>query len=129
MPIRIVQLGTPRAHGEGVRFGTVRRPPRGVRKSDYGTGNWYDVWLPMLSPSAPLLRYALVHTDSPGWRSFHRRFLAELKRPDAAQALDVLAALSHTADFSLGCYCDDERRCHRSILRSELERRGADIVG
>lgn len=126
MAITIVRLGTARQHGEGVRLGTVRRPPRGVPKSQYAKGNWYDVWLPNLSPSAELIRGAEIDDDR-GWRRFERRFTTELKQPDKARLLDALAALSHTADFSVGCYCADERRCHRSILRRELETRGARI--
>jgi uncharacterized protein YeaO (DUF488 family) len=128
MAVTIVRLGTPRRRGEGPRLGTVRRPPRGVRKSDYARGNWFDVWLPNLSPSAALLRNAQASLgDDARWRAFERRFTAELKRPDPSHLLDALAALSHAADFSIGCYCPDERRCHRSVLRRELERRGARI--
>jgi uncharacterized protein YeaO (DUF488 family) len=126
MAITIVRLGSPRQHDEGIRIGTVRRPPRGVPKSQYAQGNWYDVWLPNLSPSAELIRGADIDTDR-GWRAFERRFSAELKQADKARLLDTLAALSHTADFAVGCYCADERRCHRSILRRELEKRRARI--
>jgi uncharacterized protein YeaO (DUF488 family) len=127
MAISIVRLGTPRAANEGPRLGTVRRPPRGVRKADYARLNYYDVWLPTLSPSAGLLREALAAADAAGWRRFDRRFTAELKQPDAARLLDTLAALSHVGNFAMGCYCEDEQRCHRSILRRELKSRGADI--
>jgi uncharacterized protein YeaO (DUF488 family) len=127
MAIRIARLGTPRQTGEGPRLGTVRRPPRGVRKTDYAKLNYYDVWLPALSPSSGLVRQALASTDDASWRQFDRRFTAELKHPDQVHLLDTLAALSHVANFSIGCYCEDERRCHRSILRRELKRRGADI--
>jgi len=127
--VSIVQLGSPRRRGEGLRLGTVRRPPRGVRKSDYGSRNFYDVWLPALSPSAALVRQARISADAAGWSRFVRRFVAELKDPGASQLLDLLAQLSHVADFSVGCYCDDERRCHRSVLRAELEKRGAAIRG
>ena len=127
MAIRIVRLGTPREPGEGPRLGTVRRPPRGVRKSDYAKRDYYDVWLPALSPSADLVRQALSSSDDVSWRKFDRRFTAELKQPDEAHLLDTLAALSHVANFSIGCYCEDEQRCHRSILRRELKRRGADV--
>ena len=126
MAIKIVRLGTARQPGEGVRLGTVRRPPRGIRKSQYAKGNWYDVWLPNLSPSAELIRSAVIDDDR-GWRTFERRFTTELRQPDKARVLDALAALSHTADFSVGCYCEEERRCHRSVLRRELEKRGARI--
>jgi uncharacterized protein YeaO (DUF488 family) len=127
MSIRIVRLGTPREPGEGPRLGTVRRPPRGVKKSDYAQLNYYDVWLPTLSPSAGLVREALTARADAGWRRFDRRFTTELKQPDQAHLLDALAALSHVANFSIGCYCEDEQRCHRSILRRELDRRGASI--
>jgi uncharacterized protein YeaO (DUF488 family) len=127
MAVSIVRLGTPRSRGEGLRIGTVRRPPRGVPKSQYASGNWYDVWLPNLSPSVDLVRSALRVEDDKQWRAFARRFTAELKRPNQSHVLDTLASLSHTADFSIGCYCEDEQRCHRSILRSELEKRGARI--
>lgn len=127
MSIRIVRLGAPREPGEGPRLGTVRRPPRGVRKSDYAKLDYYDVWLPTLSPSDGLVRAALAAEDDASWRRFERRFTAELKRPDPARLLDALAALSHVANFSIGCYCEDERRCHRSILRRELDQRGSSI--
>jgi uncharacterized protein YeaO (DUF488 family) len=127
MSISIVRLGTPRAAAEGPRLGTVRRPPRGVKKSDYAKLNYYDVWLPTLSPGAGLVRAALTAWNDAGWRRFDRRFTAELKQPDQAHLLDTLAALSHVANFSIGCYCEEEQRCHRSILRRELERRGAFI--
>jgi uncharacterized protein YeaO (DUF488 family) len=129
MAVRIVQLGTPRRSGEGLRIGTVRRPPRGVPKTQYARQNYYDVWLPSLAPSPALMgRRGTIGEDGRGWPAFERRFRAELKRPDPSHLLDVLAALSHAANFSIGCYCDDERRCHRSVLRSELEKRGADVV-
>jgi uncharacterized protein YeaO (DUF488 family) len=120
-------LGTPRGRGEGLRIGTVRRPPRGVRKADYSKQNWYDVWLPSLAPSDALVRRAQLATDAGEWKQFERRFTAELKRPEAAHLLDTLAALSHHASFSVGCYCADESRCHRSILRRALAERGARI--
>jgi uncharacterized protein YeaO (DUF488 family) len=127
MAVTIVQLGTPRHRGEGIRLGTVRRPPRGVRKSDYAKQNYYDVWLPALSPSAGLIRRVRDGEDPAAWSTFVRRFTSELKKPDASHLLDALAALSHVADFSVGCYCDDERRCHRSVLKAELAKRGAAI--
>ena len=127
MAIRIVQLGTARSRGEGLRLGTVRRPPRGVKKTDYASGNWFDVWLPNLAPSAALMRKTNVLKDRSGWKRFEQSFRAELARPDASHLLDALAALSHSADFAVGCYCDDEQHCHRSILRTELEKRGASI--
>lgn len=128
MAIRIVQLGTPRRRGEGLRLGTVRRPPRGVPKTEYARQDWYDVWLPALAPSAPLLRTAVFGGDGAGLKRFERRYRAEMSRGDAARLLDLLAALSHTANFAVGCYCEDERSCHRSILRRLLQERGARIV-
>jgi uncharacterized protein YeaO (DUF488 family) len=127
MAIRIVRLGTPRARGEGLRIGTVRRPPRGVKKDAYARENWYDVWLPDLAPSQALLRRASLD-DEKGWRAFARTFEAEMKKPEAARLLDLLAALSQGASFSVGCYCKDERRCHRSILRRLLQQRGASMA-
>ncbi len=130
MAARIVQLGSPRTRGEGIRLGTVRRPPRGVPKSEHARGNWYDVWLPDLAPSAGLLKLAQqrIHDDE-GWAWFERRYRAEMKAPDHARLLDLLAAMSRHADFSVGCYCPDERRCHRSILRQLLLEHGATIAG
>ncbi len=128
MPIRIVQLGCTRADGEGLRVGTVRRPPRGIRKEDYAAKDIYDVWFPNLSPSEELLKTARPAADEKSWRAFRRRFLAEMKSPGARRDLDLLAALSHQASFSIGCYCKDQSRCHRSILRELLEQRGADIT-
>jgi uncharacterized protein YeaO (DUF488 family) len=126
--IRVVRLGTPRARGEGPRLGTVRRPPRGVRKADFARLDYYDVWLPELAPSEPLVKLALTASTDRAWAAFERRFRAELKRPAAAHALDLLAALSHGADLSLGCYCEEERRCHRSVLRAALAERGAALA-
>ncbi len=128
MPVRIVQLGSARAKGEGLRIGTVRRPPRGVTKSEFATRHFYDVWLPNLAPGEELLKAGLVAEDERAWRSFVRRYRAEMKQPDNSRVLDLLAALSHTADFSVGCYCRDEQRCHRSVLRELLAERGADIA-
>jgi uncharacterized protein YeaO (DUF488 family) len=125
--IRIVQLGTPRSSGEGVRLGTVRRPPRGVPRTQYATGNWYDVWLPNLAPSQALVN-AARSSDGPGsWNAFVRRFKAEMNKPETSHLLDTLAALSHSANFSVGCYCDDEAHCHRSVLRELLVERGAKV--
>ena len=128
MPIRVVQLGSARADDEGLRIGTVRRPPRGVRKEDYAAKDIYDVWFPNLSPSEELLKTAQQVADEKSWRAFRRRFLAEMKAPAARRDLDLLAALSHQTSFSIGCYCEDESRCHRSILNELLESRGADII-
>jgi uncharacterized protein YeaO (DUF488 family) len=127
MAIRIVRLGSPRARAEGVRIGTVRHPPRGVPKSAYAARDFYDVWLPNLAPSARLLKLARQATDAQSWRSFARRYRAELRRPEPSRVLDLLAALSHTSAMSLGCYCPDERRCHRSLLRESLAERGAAL--
>ena len=130
MAIRIVRLGTPRAPGEGVRLGTVRRPPRGVPKSEFAKRNFYDVWLPNLSPSAELVALAQHHLhDGRGWKMFERKYRAEMKQPDAARLLDLLAALSHQTNLSVGCYCEDENRCHRSILKKLLTERGAEVAG
>ena len=128
MAIRIVRLGSRREKNEGLRIGTVRRPPRGVKKEDYATKNIYDVWFPNLSPSESLLKEALSQTDAKSWKAFKRKFIAEMKLPGAKRDLDLLAALSHHTDFSIGCYCRDETRCHRSVLRELLEQRGANIV-
>lgn len=128
MPIHIVQLGKPRKAGEGVRLGTVRRPPRGVPKSDFARLDYYDVWFPNLSPSAELVKQALGAADDRAWSAFKRKFRHEMSAPDRSRELDVLAALSHKTDLSLGCYCEDESRCHRSVLRELLTERGAEVV-
>lgn len=127
MAIRIVRLGRPRRRGEGLRIGTVRRPPRGVPKAKYAELDYYDVWLPTLAPSPPLVRAAMQKTDG-WWPAFARRFRAEMKRPEASHLLDTLAALSHQSNFSIGCYCEEESRCHRSLLRELLEQRHARIA-
>ena len=129
MAVRIVRLGSPRAKGEGLRIGTVRRPPRGVPKTDYASRDFYDVWLPNLAPSEALLRQARQSLDDPrAWRAFVRSYRLEMKRPESRALLETLAALSHHADFSVGCYCADEARCHRSVLRELLTERGADVA-
>ena len=128
MAIRIVRLGTPRLPSEGVRVGTVRRPPRGVAKAEYATRDFYDVWLPNLAPSAQLVKVALRAGDERAWRAFAKRYRAEMSRPEPSRVLDLLAALSQTAALSLGCYCQDERRCHRSLLRGLLAERGAVLA-
>ena len=127
MAIRVVRLGSPRGAGEGVRVGTVRRPPRGVLKSEFAAHDFYDVWLPELAPSAPLVALAQAAADERGWRVFARRYRAEMRRPQAAHLLDLLAALSRRTDLAIGCYCADEARCHRSVLRELLAERGADL--
>jgi uncharacterized protein YeaO (DUF488 family) len=128
MAIFIVRLGTPRRAGEGLRLGTVRRPPRGVKKSDFARLDYYDVWFPNLSPSAELVQEALGAADERTWAAFSRKFRHEMSAPDRSRELDVLAALSHHTNFSLGCYCEEESRCHRSLLRDLLAERGADII-
>ena len=127
MTVRIVRLGSSRQPDEGLRIGTVRRPPRGVRKEDYAAKNIYDVWFPNLSPSESLLKAARPH-DERSWKTFRRKFLAEMKAPGARRDLELIAALSHHTNISIGCYCADETRCHRSILRELLEKLVADIV-
>ena len=127
MSVRIVRLGSPRHRREGLRIGTVRRPPRGVRKSAYARDNWYDVWLPALAPSETLWRKTRVLHDKSQWKIFERRYRSELKQPEQSHLLDMLAALSHQTDFSIGCYCENEEQCHRSILRHVLGERGARI--
>ncbi|HEX6766897.1 MAG TPA: DUF488 family protein [Polyangiaceae bacterium] len=127
MPVRIVRLGTERARGEGTRIGTVRRPPRGVPKRRFAVENWYDVWFPTLAPSLSTMKLGLSAKSAKEWVTFARTYRAEMSKPDASRALDVLAALSHHADFSVGCYCEDESRCHRSLLRALLASRGAKI--
>ncbi len=127
MTIRIVRLGSPRELDEGLRVGTVRRPPRGVRKEDYAAKNIYDVWFPNLAPTESLLKEALQMSDEKSWKAFKRKFIAEMKLPEAKRDLDLIAALSHQTNFSIGCYCKDESRCHRSILKELLEQRGAKL--
>jgi uncharacterized protein YeaO (DUF488 family) len=127
MPVRIVRLGSPRHVNEGLRLGTVRRPPRGVPKSEYASRDFYDVWLPNLSPSQELLKQGQSARSDKEWSIFRRKFRSELKQSGAEKILDLLVALSHTAAFSLGCYCQDENRCHRSILRDLLAERGARL--
>ena len=128
MAVRIVQLGSPRTSNEGLRIGTVRRPPRGVPKSKFASRNYYDVWLPNLAPSDQLLKVGQSAKDEKAWRSFVKRFRSEMSRPENSRVLDLLAALSHQADFSVGCYCKDEQHCHRSVLRQLLTERGAVFV-
>ncbi len=127
MTVRIVRLGTKRLRGEGLRIGSVRRPPRGVAKSEYASQNWYDVWFPNLAPSAASVKLALVAKTDREWATFAKRYRAEMSQPENSKALDLLAALSHQANFSVGCYCAEESRCHRAILRALLEERGARV--
>ncbi|HEV8311734.1 MAG TPA: DUF488 family protein [Burkholderiaceae bacterium] len=132
MSLRIVQLGKPRTPGEGLRLGTVRRPPRGVPKAEFSSRDFYDVWVPTLSPSTELMKLGLSAQstgDIKDWATFAKKFRAEIAAsPDALHLLDLLAALSKQTNFSLGCYCDDEHWCHRSVLRALLGERGAEIV-
>lgn len=125
MAIRVVQLGTPRTSGEGLRLGTVRRPPRGVPRSDYASRDFYDVWLPELAPSEELVKIVLSAPNERQWRTFVRRYRAEMKQPAADRLLNLLAALSQHTALSVGCYCADETHCHRSILKALLAEHGA----
>jgi uncharacterized protein YeaO (DUF488 family) len=128
MSVRIVRLGSPRTAGEGTRIGTVRRPPRGVSKTEFAQQNWYDVWFPNLAPSLETLKHGLNAASDADWRAFAKKYRAEMNEPGPKHDLDLLAALSRSTSFSVGCYCDDERRCHRSILRELLVERGAKVV-
>jgi len=129
MSLRIVRLGTPRSSGEGPRLGTVRRPPRGVKKKDYARLDYFDLWLPDLAPSAPLVRYALSQPfDDKRWKSYAKRYRREMKAPAAARLVRLLALLSHETDLAVGCYCADESRCHRSLLRELLAEAGAKLA-
>ena len=127
MTLRVVRLGTPREENEGLRIGTVRRPPRGVPKSEFSSRNWYDVWYPVLAPSVETMKFAQAATTPAQWTSFTKKYRSEMSEPDARHAIELLAALSHHADFSVGCYCADEAHCHRSVLRALLAERGADL--
>ena len=127
MPITVLRLGSPRQANEGLRIGTVRRPPRGVPKARYGELNYYDVWLPDLAPSQELVSFAQRSEDERTWKTFERKYRAEMKAPVAARLLDLLAALSHRTSFSVGCYCENEERCHRSVLKKLLAERGAQF--
>ena len=127
MTVRIVRLGTERLPDEGIRIGTVRRPPRGVKKSEYSAANWFDVWFPNLAPDPETMKLGQNADTEKKWQAFLQKYRAEMSRPDSSRTLDLLAALSHTANFSIGCYCANEQHCHRSILRSLLLERGAKI--
>jgi uncharacterized protein YeaO (DUF488 family) len=126
--IHIVQLGSERLPDEGVRIGSVRRPPRGVRKEDYARENWYDVWLPELSPTPELMEQGKSAKSEPEWQTFVRHFRRQMSEPTPSRTLDLLSALSQSSNFSLGCYCEREDRCHRSVLRALLNERGARVV-
>lgn len=128
MAIRIVRLGSPRAPGEGLRLGTVRRPPRGVPKAEHASRNFYDVWLPDLAPSQGLVKRALAASDERAWRGFAKRYRAEMMRPEAARLLALLAGLSRQTNLAVGCYCAHEARCHRSVLRALLMEHGGKVV-
>lgn len=130
MVVRVVQLGSQRSEGEGLRIGTVRRPPRGVPKSEFASGNWYDLWYPNLAPSVETMKLgqaAQSGDDAASWTAFVRRYRQEMAQPEAARSIALLAALSHSADFSVGCYCADEARCHRGLLRGLLAEQGAAL--
>jgi uncharacterized protein YeaO (DUF488 family) len=128
MGVRIVQLGSPRQRDEGLRIGTVRRPPRGVPRAEFARRNFYDVWLPALAPTAELVSLAMSASSKADWNRFVRGYRAQMNAPDEKRLLDLLAALSKTTDFSVGCYCKQEDRCHRSVLRSLLKARGAKLT-
>jgi uncharacterized protein YeaO (DUF488 family) len=128
MAIRVVRLGSPRTRGEGLRLGTVRRPPRGVPRSEYASRDFYDVWLPELAPTEALVKLALRARDACAWATFVRRYRGEMKRPPAQRLLALLAALSRATDLSVGCYCADEGRCHRSVLKALLQEHGARLA-
>jgi uncharacterized protein YeaO (DUF488 family) len=128
MSVRIVRLGSLRAAGEGTRIGTVRRPPRGVPKTEFASQNWYDVWFPNLAPSLETMKLGLSASSDADWRGFAKKYRAEMNEPGPKHDLDLLAALSHSTSFSVGCYCEHESRCHRSILRGLLAERGAKMV-
>lgn len=128
MAVRVVRLGSPREPGEGTRIGTVRRPPRGVPKAEFATRDFYDVWYPILAPSAATLKLGQAATTPAQWARFLRAYRAEMAGPEASRTLDLLAALSHQADFSVGCYCAEEAHCHRAVLRALLLERGAQVV-
>jgi uncharacterized protein YeaO (DUF488 family) len=128
MSIRVVRLGSPRARGEGTRIGTVRRPPRGVPKAEFSSRDWYDVWFPNLAPSVETMKLGQKAATPAEWSTFKRRYRAEMAAPGPKHDLALLASLSHTTDFSVGCYCEDETHCHRSVLRELLIENGAEVV-
>lgn len=128
MTLRIVRLGSDRFREEGLRIGTVRRPPRGVPKSEYSVQNWYDVWLPNVAPTQELMKMGQAAKTEKEWASFAGKYRAELNNPEKSRILDLLAALSHTTNISVGCYCENEHRCHRSVLKAVLAERGAKIA-
>jgi len=127
MSLRVVRLGTPRIPGEGTRIGTVRRPPRGVPKAQFSAQNWYDVWFPNLAPSIQTMKLGQEAASPAQWAAFARKYKAEMAAPEAKHDLELLAVLSHATDFSVGCYCEHENRCHRSILKQLLVENGARV--
>ena len=128
MALSVVRLGTPRLPGEGLRIGTVRRPPRGVPKEEFASRDFYDTWLPELAPSAELVSFALAAETDAQWATFTRRYRKEMSTPAARHLLDLVAALSRDSDVTVGCYCEDETRCHRSVLRELLAEHGAELA-
>lgn len=129
MSIRIVRFGSLRHENEGIRIGTVRRPPRGVPKAEFATQNWYDVWFPNLAPSTETMKLGQEAATPAAWARFAKKYKSEMSSPEASHALELLAALSHSSNFSVGCYCEDEAHCHRSVLRALLLEKGAKVVG
>ena len=127
MGVRIVRLGTARLSGEGPRIGTVRRPPRGIPKSEYARQDWYDIWYPNLAPSAETIKLGQLAQTEAQWSAFAKKYRTEMSQPDTARTIALLALLSHRSDFSVGCYCEDESHCHRSVLRKLLEENGAKV--
>ena len=128
MAVRVVRLGTPRTPGEGLRIGTVRRPPRGVPRSEFASGDWYDVWFPNLAPSVATMQLGLHATTPAEWSAFVRKYRREMATTENRHAITLLAALSRQTDFSVGCYCENEQRCHRSVLRELLTADGAEFA-
>ena len=127
MAVRVVKLGSPRAAGEGTRIGTVRRPPRGVPKAEFASQDWYDVWFPNLAPSTETMKLGQTANTPAQWAAFIKKYRAEMATPEISRTLDLLAVLSHHSNFSVGCYCENEAHCHRSVLRVLLAERGAKI--
>ncbi len=127
MAIRVVRLGSPRAGGEGIRIGTVRRPPRGVPKSEFAAQDWYDVWFPNLAPSVETMKLGQAAQTAAEWSRFTKKYRAEMAKPENSHAIELLAALSRQSNFSVGCYCENESHCHRSVLRALLAEKGADL--
>jgi uncharacterized protein YeaO (DUF488 family) len=128
MSVRVVRLGTARLPGEGTRIGTVRRPPRGVPREQFASQNWYDTWLPNLAPTVPTMKLGLAAKTPAQWARFVKKYRAEMSKPDARRVIELLAALSHSTDFSVGCYCEDYERCHRSLLKELLIANGANVA-